>query len=67
MDSAWYDAAKYDANFILIDSHDAALGRAAVRIYGRPASETEVQGIEILIYHKNLLEKVKPFPATHLS
>ena len=60
MDSAWYDAAKYDANFILIDSHDAALGQAAVRIYGRPASKYEVQGIEVLIYHKNLLEKVKP-------
>jgi hypothetical protein len=67
MDSAWYDAAKYDANFILIDPGDTALSRAAVRIYGRPVSQAKVQGIEVLIYRKNLLKQVKPPPHRALS
>jgi hypothetical protein len=67
MDSSWYDAATNDANFILIDGKDADLGRAAVRIFGRPASEYTVQGVQVLIYHKNLLKQVGPPPPRSLS
>jgi hypothetical protein len=67
MKSSWYDAATHDANFILIDRRDADLGRAAVRIFGRPASEYKVQGVRVLMYHKNLLEQVAPPPPRSLS
>ena len=60
MDTSWYDASKFYANFILIDSDNAALGRAAIRIFGHPVVKTEVDGVQVLIYRKNLLLQVKP-------
>ena len=67
MDSAWYDATRHDANFILIDPKDPALGLAAERIFGRPARTYRVQGIEVLVYHENLLTQVGPPPPRSLS
>ena len=67
MDSAWYDPDRNDATFILIAKRDAALGQAAIRIFGRPVSEHRVQGIDVLVYNKNLLEQVKPPWRPHLS
>jgi hypothetical protein len=67
MDAAWYNPAKFYANFILIDPADAALGRVAARIFGRPVSTTEVGGVEVLIYRQNLLKRVGPPSLPQLS
>jgi len=67
MDSAWYDATEHDANFILIDPKSAALGRAASQIFGPPARTYHVDGIEVLVYHENLLTRVGPPPPRPLS
>jgi hypothetical protein len=56
----WYDPARHYANFIVIDLVKNDLGPEAEPFFGKPVSTHRVAGWEILIYHRNLLEQLKP-------
>ena len=60
--TAWYDASKYDANFVAIEAKFAITKAQAERVFGKPASIAKVPGWTILVYDHNLLTKVKPAP-----
>lgn len=57
-DTAWYSPAEHDANFVVLDPDISR--RAAVRVFGRPASTHHVGIWQILIYHHNLLRQLAP-------
>jgi hypothetical protein len=60
MYTSWYDPARHYANFIVIDLVRNDLGPEAEPFFGKPASTHRVGGWEILVYHRNLLEQLKP-------
>jgi hypothetical protein len=63
MDTGWYDAAKYDANFVAVeDDYPSLTAKMAERVFGKPASIGTVPGWQILVYHKNLLTQVMAAP-----
>jgi hypothetical protein len=63
MDTGWYDAAGYYANFVVVeDRYPALTTKMAEWVFGKPASIGSVPGWEILVYHKNLLTQVKAAP-----
>ena len=60
MDTDWYDATRYYANFVAIEDNQPALTAAmAERAFGKPATIGTVRGWEILVYNHNLLKQVK--------
>jgi hypothetical protein len=64
--NAWYNPDRHYANFVACVRKIPVFGRTAERVFGRPASIRYVDGWEILIYHRNLLDQVSPvvLPAT---
>lgn len=61
-DLDWYDASKYDANFVVIQAK-SPLSEAAVEVaFGKPADIAHIPGWEILVYNHNLLKQVHPTP-----
>lgn len=59
-DLLWFDPARYDANFVVVQGADPAKVSVIEHVFGKPAETGTVAGREILIYHKNLLRLVKP-------
>jgi hypothetical protein len=58
----WYDAAKYDANFVAIQAKYPMTDTAVERAFGKPAYIANIPGWQILVYHHNLLRQIKPTP-----
>ncbi len=57
----WYDPARYYANFVLAYTTPGNIPPASwERAFGKPAVIDRVGNAEVLIYHKNLLNQVKP-------
>ena len=54
----WYDASRYDANFVIIDLSHNGLSPLAEQAFGKPARIGRLARWEILIYHKNLLKQL---------
>jgi hypothetical protein len=57
----WYDPAKYDARFIVIDVTRPGLGTidVAVSQFGEPTETKEFAQFRVLVYSKDLLEGLK--------
>lgn len=56
----WYDPARYDATFVVIQQGDPTLTAAQVaRAFGDPVSVHRAAGWEVMIYNKNLLRQVR--------
>jgi hypothetical protein len=54
----WFDASRYDANFVIIDLSGKGLSPFAERAFGKPVRIGRLAQWEILIYHKNLLKQL---------
>ena len=54
----WFDASRYDANFVIIDLASKGLSPFAEQAFGKPARIGHVAHWEILIYQKNLLKQL---------
>ncbi len=54
----WFDASRYDANFVIIDLADSGLSPFAGQAFGKPVRIGHVAHWEILIYQKNLLKQL---------
>jgi hypothetical protein len=54
----WFDASRYDANFVIIDLADKGLSPFAEQAFGKPVRIGHVAHWEILIYQKNLLKQL---------
>jgi hypothetical protein len=54
----WYDASRYDANFVIIDLAGNGLSPFAEQAFGKPVRIGHLGHWEILIYQKNLLKQV---------
>jgi hypothetical protein len=69
----WYDASRHDATFVIANGYypDSSILKASdvERYFGRPIATYQVAGCEILIYHTNLLKRLrapfKPAPTGH--
>jgi hypothetical protein len=61
--SDWYDPARYDARFLLVDSRDPASTTEAVAIaqFGPPAERRQFSGVTLLAYDRNLLVGLPAF------
>lgn len=57
-DSAWYDPATNDANFVVIDNGLPL--RKALQVFGKPAAEYRAGKWQVLTYHHNLLTRLQP-------
>jgi hypothetical protein len=56
----WYDPAMHSANFIITGSPRTGLDSRADRFFGAPASVYRLGEWDVLVYHKNLLDELKP-------
>jgi len=54
----WYDASRYDANFVIIDLAGPGLSPFAEQAFGKPVRIGHLARWEILIYQKNLLKQL---------
>jgi hypothetical protein len=54
----WFDASRYDANFVIIDLAGNDRGPFAEQAFGKPVRIGHVAHWEILIYQKNLLKQL---------
>ena len=54
----WFDASRYDANFVIIDLASNGLSPFAERAFGKPVRIGHLAHWEILIYQKNLLKQL---------
>ena len=54
----WYDPAKYDARFIVIDTTRPAIGNVdtAIKQFGNPITRKDFEQFAVLVYDKDLLE-----------
>jgi hypothetical protein len=64
---AWYDPARYRADFVVIGNSDGSLEQDSEHFFGRPASVHRVAGYTVLIYDKNVLDVLKPASRPPLS
>ena len=56
----WYDPARYYTNFVIaLTSGNVDRPASFEKVFGRPASTDRVGNLEILIYHRNLLNRVQ--------
>ena len=56
--TSWFDASRYDANFVIIDLSRNGLSPLAEQAFGKPVRIGRLARWEILIYHKNLLKQL---------
>jgi hypothetical protein len=56
--TSWFDPSRHDATFVIIDLHGSGLSPSAERYFGKPVKIGHVAHWAILIYPKNLLERV---------
>jgi hypothetical protein len=61
--SLWFDPARHDATFVIIDLAGNGLSPSAERYFGKPEMIGHVAHWEILIYQMNLLKQVTLGPA----
>ncbi|MGH3421307.1 MAG: hypothetical protein ACRDOD_17175, partial [Streptosporangiaceae bacterium] len=54
----WFDASRYDANFVIIDLASNDLSPFAEQAFGKPVRIDHLAHWEILIYQKNLLKQL---------
>ena len=54
----WFDASRYDANFVIIDLAGNGLSPFAEQAFGKPVRIGHLARWEILIYQKNLLKQL---------
>ena len=54
----WFDASRYDANFVIIDLAGNDLSPFAEQAFGKPVRIGHLAHWEILIYQKNLLKQL---------
>jgi hypothetical protein len=66
-DTAWYDPARYRANFVVIGNSGGSLEQDTEHFFGKPASVHRVDGYRILVYDKNVLNVLKPASRPPLS
>jgi hypothetical protein len=59
----WFDPARHDATFVIIDLAGNGLSPSAERYFGKPEMIGHVAHWEILIYQMNLLKQVTLGPA----
>jgi hypothetical protein len=60
----WYDPARHYADFVVVQNNDPQTVQKVEQYFGRPVLTHHVGGpggIEVLVYHKNLLTQVRQF------